>query len=497
MKRYFILFTITMLVPFFMQAQDLADALRYSSFQTQGTARAGAMGNAFGALGGDFTSVGINPAGIGLYRSGEFAITPKSSSTNIESSYWGTSVEDNNYKFMLNNLSYISTIPLSSRNEAGIISVNIGIGYNRLKDFNSNSVAQGYDVNGSYMDYFADNANRNNWSDYYEELAWKTDLLLYDENNKEYWHDIQDAGYGQSQRKSVSRSGSIDEYSFASGLNFNHKFYLGASVGITDLYFRETSIISEADKNGNIPFFNDYQFNSYLRTSGSGYNFKFGAIYKPVNEVRLGVSVHTPTFYRMHDIFETNMISSVTYNDGSTEGYDENSPVSEYDYHMETPMRATFSGAFVIAKKGLLSIDYELVNYGKSKLRNGGDGYDFVDENMDISEAYKSTGNLRIGGELVATNNLSLRGGFELHPSAYNATAFDASQPNSDANLMVYSGGVGYRNGSFFADLAYRFSSLESYDLPYPNPVLDYPNPQFITNKMTKHDVLFTLGFKF
>lgn len=497
MKRFLILSAIILAVPFWNQAQDLADALRYSTFQTQGTARSGAMGNAFGALGGDFTSVGINPAGIGLYRSGEFAITPKSQSTNIESTYWGKQTLDNNYKFMLNNISYISTIPLSAINEAGIVSVNVGIGYNRLKDFNSNSFAQGNGVDGSYMDYFADNANRGIWSDYYEELAWKTDMLLYDENNKEYWHDIMDAGYGQNQRKSVSKTGSIDEYSFTTGVNFNHKFYLGASIGIIDLNYRETSTISENDEKGNIPYFNNYQFNSYLQTYGSGYNVKFGAIFKPVNEVRLGVALHTPTFYRLNDIFETSMSSSITYEDGS-ENYSEKSPYSEYDYRLQTPMRATFSGAFIIAKRGLVSVDYELVNYGKSKLRNGGDGYAFSDENMEITEAYKTTGNLRVGGELVATDNVSLRAGLELHPSAYNTNAFGAFQPNSDANLMVYSGGLGYRSGSFFADIAYRFSTMESFDLPYPTPVLtSYPVPEFINNKLIKHDILFTLGFKF
>lgn len=497
MKRYFILFTITLLVPFFMQAQDLADALRFSSFQTQGTARAGAMGNAFGALGGDFTSVGINPAGLGLYRSGEFAITPKSSSKTVDGSYWGTSAEDNDYKFMLNNISYVSSIPVSSRNEAGIISVNLGIGYNRLKDFNNNFLAQGYNVDGSYMDYFADNANAGVWSDYYEELAWKTDMLIYDENNDTYWHDIQDANYGQSQRKTSSRSGSIDEYSFAAGLNFNHKFYLGASVGLTDIYYRESTTISEVDEQGNIPYFNDYQFNSYLRTSGSGTNFKVGAIYKPTNEIRLGVSIHTPTFYRLHDNFETSMTSFITYDDGS-QNYEEHSPISNYDYKLETPMRATFSGAFVIAKKGLISVDYELVNYGKARLRNGGDGYGFVDENMDISKAYKAIGNLRIGGELMTTNTLSLRGGLEYHPSAYNSTAFGTNQPNADANLMVYTGGLGYRNGKFFADLAYRYSTTDRFDLPYQTPIsTDYPAPETISYKLANHDVLFTLGFRF
>lgn len=497
MKRYFILFTLILTVPFFIQAQDLTDALRYSDIQVQGTARAGSMGNAFGALGGDFTSVSINPAGIGLYRSGEFAITPISNNTKITSSYWGNSIEETDYKFSLNNASYVSTIPTQNISEAGIISVNIGIGYNRLKDFSGSAYVAGNNIDGSYLDYFADNANADVWSDYYEQLAWDTDLLLYDENNNEYFSDLQDAGYGQNQRKSISKSGSIDEYSFAVGANFNHKLYLGASVGITDIYYRESTQIFEEDINDNIPYFNEMSFNSYLKTYGYGYNFKFGAIYKPVNQVRLGIAIHTPTFYKLHDLFETSMHSSITYDDGS-ERYDKSSPISEYDYHLETPLKATFSGAFVIAKKGLISVDYEYLNYGKAKLRNGGDGYNFGDENMDISKAYKTAGNLRIGGEYVVNNSISLRGGYEFHPSAYNSPAFEATQPNANADLMVYSAGLGYRSGLFFADVAYRYSVIDNFESPYSTPQSDiYPAPKMIAFNTVKNNILFTLGYKF
>lgn len=497
MKRYIILFVVVMLVPFLSQAQDLTDALRYSDIQVQGTARSGGMGNAFGALGGDFTSVAINPAGLGLYRSGEFAITPSSTNINNESSYWGTNTEATDYKFSLNNISYVSTIPTKNRSEVGLISVNLGIGYNRLKDFNNNVIYQGSNVNGSYMDYFADNANEGIWSDYYEQLAWDTDMLLQDENNNEYWHDLEDAGYGQSQRRSITKNGSIDEYSLALGLNFNHKLYLGASVGLIDIYYSEGSHLSENDANNNIPYFNDFIFSSYLRTHGFGNNFKFGAIYKPINEVRLGVSVQTPTYYKLHDSFETTMQSSLTYDDGS-ENYFEESPISNYDYRLRTPFRATFSGAFIVAKKGLISIDYEYLNYANAELHKGGDGYGFSNENSDISEAYKTSGNLRVGGEYRVSNAVSLRAGYELHGSAFNSQAFGTSQPNSNSDLNVYSGGLGYKVGLFSFDLAYRYSIINYYDLPYQVPVSEYyPAPQMASIQNIKHNVLFTFGYKF
>ena len=75
MKKYILLSGIAIFVALSSGAQDLMDALRYSNIAVSGTARAGAMGNAFGALGGDLTGVSINPAGIGVYRSSEIAGT--------------------------------------------------------------------------------------------------------------------------------------------------------------------------------------------------------------------------------------------------------------------------------------------------------------------------------------------------------------------------------------------------------------------------------------
>lgn len=497
MKRFLTVVTIIMLVPFLNQAQDLADALRYSGFQVQGTARSGGMGNAFGALGGDFTSVSINPAGIGLYRSGELTLTPTFGQTQVESSYLGSKMNDSKYNFSFNNISYVTAINTSNRSETGIISVNVGIGYNRLKDFNSTAIAEGHNVQGSFLDYVASNANIGDWSDYYEQLAWDTDLLLKDDNNV-YWHDVAEAGYGQSQQKSISKQGAIDEYSLALGLNFNHKLYLGASVGIMDIYYKETSQLTEWDKNNNIPYFNEMQFDSYLRTSGTGYNVKLGVIFKPTNEIRLGASIHTPTFYNLHDVFDTEMNSYITYDDGSDRYNAVPDYISEYDYDLETPLRATISGAFVITKKGLLSVDYEYVDYGSANLRRGGDGYNFVPENEEIAEAYRSVGNLRLGGEYKVTEAISLRAGYELYPSAYNSEAFGANQPNADANLNVLSAGLGYRQGGFFFDVAYRHSAIEEFDALYPAPVTDdYPTPEMASFNSVKNKVLFTFGFRF
>ena len=517
MKKNILILLLVLFVPFFMQAQDLLDALRYSDIQVSGTARSGGMGNAFGALGGDFTSISINPAGLGVYRTSELTVTPKFTYGKTEGNYMNTLMEDTKYNFALNNLSYVTSIPTASRSEVGLISINLGIGYNRLKDFNSNSLMGGSGVTSSFLDDLIENANGEDlngagWSDFYEELAYYNpdtesgaDLMYYDEEAGFWRSDIQKNPFDQnvenypvSQRKSISRTGSIDEYSFAVGFNFNHKVYLGATLGVTDIYYRESSTYEEWDQQGNIPNFVDMQFDSYLRTTGTGYNFKFGVIYKPVNEVRLGASIHTPTFYDMHDFFHTAMYSRNDFDGTGVVDDSGFSPLNNYDYQLHTPLRATFSGAFVIAKKGLISVDYEYVDYSTAKLRRGGDGYNFTGENQEISDAYKSVGNIRVGGELRATNNLSLRAGYEYYPSAYKSASLGNDQFKSDDKLNIYSAGFGYRFGSFTFDLAYRLSKQQEHELPYSAPSSGYypvPNPAKFDG--STNDVLFTLGFKF
>lgn len=518
MKKSIVILIITAFVPFMIQAQDMIDALRFSNFQVSGTARAGGMGNAFGALGGDFTSVSINPAGLGLYRSGEFSVTPKFNYSKIEGNYMNTTNEDSKYNFAMNNISYVTTIPTAMKSEAGIVSVNLGIGYNRLKDFNSNFMAGASGVGSSFLDDLIENANGkdvNNgylWDDFYEELAYYNsetnsgaDLMYYDEDAGFWRSDIQQNpfdeeinNYPVSQLKTISKTGSIDEYTFAVGLNFNHNFYVGASLGIIDVYYRESTIYEEWDATGNIPTFESMEFDSYQRTTGTGYNFKLGIIYKPINEVRLGASIHTPTFYDMHDFFHTSMYSTNDFDDGGLtydEGY---SPYNNLDYDLETPLRANFSGAFVIAKKGLLSIDYEYVDYGSAKLRNMGDGSSVTGKNSDIKEAYKSVGNIRVGGEYKATDNVSLRAGYEYYPSAYKSVAFGNDQFKADDKLMTYSAGLGYRFGGFTFDVAYRLTNVTDNELPYSAPSSSYyPQPSPIEFKTMNHDVLFTLAWRF
>ncbi|MEL7588120.1 MAG: outer membrane protein transport protein [Prolixibacteraceae bacterium] len=500
-------------------SQGLTDALRLSDYRLNGTARATAMGNAFGSLGGDFTSASINPAGIGLYRSGEFILTTRMGENNVDGIYLGRTTNESNFHLSVPNIGYVATFNSMQNNGSPLISVNLGIGYNRMSDFNMKKLVYGDNATSSMLDLFivnSDDLAPEDLDEYYEQLA-VTELgtnLIYDDNNDGlYEHDMLATAnpsnfqnYEHSQRKSLSQKGSVDEYVFSVAANFNHRVYLGATLGIQNVYFKERTSLFEYDADNSIQHFNDYTFDTYLKTTGTGYNAKIGIIVKPIDPLRLGVALHTPTFYDLHDSFYNDMYSAITLDEstGTVTNYEAFSPYGDYDYELQTPMKAIFSAAYVIGKVGLVSIDYEWVDYSKIKLSDGADGYEFNGENDEIKEALQSAGNLHIGGELRLSEYFSLRGGFEYFPSPYKETSFGVTQPNGDADTFTYSGGIGWKANGFFIDLAYKHIDSKSYLNIYNLPDITdtdtnaatYTSPTAKFKNLSDH-LTFTLGFRF
>jgi len=255
MKKYISILILASFIPVVILAQNEDDAIRYSQNYYGGTARSISMAGAFGALGGDFSSLSMNPAGIGAYRSTEFTITPTYLFNGTSTDFINTTSEDDKDKFILNNISFITTH--MTGDEDGLISVSFGIGYNRLNNYYSNTTIVGRqpavippvsplkpDVgvrSSSMLDNFTNVANGEysdlGWSDKYEGIADLAYLLPFDDSIGEYWNDINEFGYGQLQRRWVSEWGHLGEYAFSIGANYSNTLYFGATFGIHRLRF--------------------------------------------------------------------------------------------------------------------------------------------------------------------------------------------------------------------------------------------------------------------
>ncbi len=486
MKKSIILSLIAIFSIAFANAQNEVDALRYSQTFTGGTARSISMGGAFGSLGGDFSSLSINPAGIGVYRNSEFTISPTLQYNTTASNFMNKTYNDFDYDFNLNNLGVVFSFTSKNATE-GWISTNIGFGVNRINDFNSNSLTKGINNSSSVTDYFASKANGNDipgLDPFDTFMAW--DGYLIDPSSDTampFGYQSAFANYGQEQSHTVNSSGSMKEYVFSLGANYSHKLYLGATIGIQSINYKQSIIHSEEDPaNVNaISNFNELTYIQKLSTRGNGFNMKLGAILRPVDWMRLGVAVHTPTMLSLRDEYSSSLHSNVSAID--TTMY---SPNGAYDYNVNTPFKAIGSMSFVVDKRALISIDYEYVDYSNIRMR--GDGYDFSDENEAIQTAYVATGNIKAGLE-YKVGPFSLRAGYGLYGSPYAS-----DQINKDAFYTTYSGGLGIKDNNFYFDIAYMYTDHSEEYFMY-NP--QYINVDPTTINSNKNKVVATFGFKF
>ncbi len=503
-KLYFIFFIVCGLASY-SSAQYVDNALMFSQQNYGSTARSKAMGNAFGALGGDFGSLSINPAGIGIYQRGEVSTTISLvNQNNTETSYQGFNETMTNNNFNFKNFGYVSAIPAAG-NSAGVVSFNFGLGYNRLANLNHTSFAGSPASSHSRMDAFAQNTNGIKYTDlvtsdtydpYNNGIPWESKLswenYLIDVSNPNAGADqyntflFSDEKVKQSQ--SANQEGFINEYLASIGANLNHKLYLGMTFGMQDLYFDEAKLYSESGDWGNF----DYSNNS--KTTGVGYNLKFGAIYRPTPVLRLGAAIHTPTFFYIKESYSSVMSSNLIgiSTDANGKHY-EASPEGSYNYNFHTPLRAIASVAYQFAKKGLLSLDYEYVDYTAMKYKSGMDGYQFGVENGDIKSVYKAVSNVRIGAEYRVTDAFSLRGGFEFLGNPYQSNSYGVSQPNTDYKYRTYNTGFGYRVGKFSLDVTYGLGDKTHYLYMYQ---VDGVSVEPVKYHSLNHELLFTIAMK-
>ena len=448
-------------------SQSAEDALRYSLQDNGGTARFNAMAGAFGALGGDFSTLSVNPAGIGVYRRSEFTFTPALRMSNTSSIHNGTSMNDNKLNFNFNGVGAVFVFDHS--NPTGWQSTSIGIGYNRLDNYHNRYSYSGDNSSSSVIDGFVNELNDLNISPdmifdegslaYGSNLAWEAYLV--DTANGKYISAL--PNYGQNQRGTVTSSGANGETVFSFGGNYANKLYLGATLGLDDVRYILVSTYTETpDPTDTTAGITSFTIKENVRTEGSGYNLKLGFIYRIHDYVRIGAAFHSPTVYTLRDSWNTTM-ESVTP-DG--ESYSITSPDGAYDYMVTTPFRAIASVGLVFGRLGLVNIDYEYVDPSLSAMRDPLNVYDFNKENQSISNDFKPVTNIRIGTE-IRLDQFRIRGGYAQFGNPY------ASTLNVIYGKTKYTVGMGYKEKGFFADIAYTHTIQNSSTFIYNNSKLN------------------------
>lgn len=462
------------------QAQNEIDVLRYSTINyLGGTARFTAMGGAFGALGGDFSAIGINPAGLGIYRKGEFTVSPGFFFNNTTSKYQGIEVYDSKFNMNFSNCGLVLANG-EDGDEPEWKGIGLGIGYNRYNNFNSSVIMEGKNPNSSLLDVYAYSANQsgtdvNSLDPFGAQLAFNT-YLLDTVTAGDYYSIIQN--YGQNQIKTIDAKGNMGEMFFGIGGNYSNKLYIGMSMGLPQIRYTEETTFTEVVENDTTYNLTSYTMNTDLSTTGSGFNFKFGMIYKPFDFMRIGASVHTPTLFNMEDEWSSSITSHFV---GSS--YTALSPAGAYRYTLTTPVRATGSLGFVIQKFAAIALDYEYVDYSTARLK--APDYAFINENKAVRSKYTSTGNLRLGAEFKL-KPISVRVGYGLFGSPYQ------KEVGNDGSRSSYSGGIGFRDNNTFVDVSYTYTTTKE-NYYFYDPSITSPS----VNKSAASSVVLTMGIKF
>ena len=498
--------------------------------QTQfsfGTARAAAMAGAFTSLGADLSSMSINPAGLGMYRHNEVAITPMLSFGNSKTT--GNRFErTRNTNFGVSNLGFVLKLRESAK---GITAINFGFGYNRLADFNhtySTKVA-GSDV--SIADAYARQL----------QSAGLTSAYLNGDNF--YWGDVEPALWGASlgyftgmvgdksgawgrdmmanptvgQFATVKNSGSVGEYLVSLGLNINNKVYIGASLGIHSVYMRRDVYYGESyeySAKPSLDYCMDYaNYDQSSRISGAGVNFKLGVVYRPIEGLRLGFAFHTPTYYSLTYKYRAGMTSAVksltTNPDGYTldsQGYI-NPPFSEAtarlvddgpdSWEFLSPSCMLFGASYTIGQFAVISVDYERDWYNGIRVKNSPYGKGAFDD--FARDNFKGSNTLRIGAEVRIIPQLALRAGYGLWAGGLQDKNAVFSSPVIYRTDYVGAGvGIAFTK-SFFIDLTYQYTRnlLTDYKtFYYYNDSEDGASPTLST-RLFRHSAILSLGFRF
>ncbi len=466
-----------------LNAQNEVDALRYSTYDNLGTARYSAMGGAFGSLGGEFSALSSNPAGIGMYQFTEFTFTPSLNVNSTKSYYGETHLSDYKSGLNIGNLGLVFTVP---KENSDWKRVNIGIGWNQLANYNRNITVENVNSSSSIVENIIGITNGTLTSDLingegntYSQMAWNTYLIdpLYNSDDMidgQYVSNFSTSNITQT--KTLRSTGGMNEFAISMGGSYQEKLYLGATIGIPSINYYEysehtESINSEIDTISNL---RKLQFTEEYSAYGTGYNLKVGGIYRISETTKIGASVHTPTFFSIEEDYYTSL--TTFFKDSSLE-YSMGYP-APFTYNLITPLKASVSASTIFNKNILISAEYELIDYSSAKYFTS----DFENANKTIESIYQRTENLKVGAE-INIKPFILRAGYAKYGSAF---------ANKDFSRESFSYGIGINNGNYFMDIAYVLTQGKDEHLLYSE---DYIDPISLTN--TNHNFLFTLGFRY
>ncbi len=418
-------------------AQTVMEMHMFNRYQNLGTARSAGAGGAFSALGNDFSSITINPAGAGVFRREQFGvhtgIFSNSANTRFESESINTQAQ--------NGMTFTNFGKVWIINEERNRSSTFALTFNQNMSFREEYKGRG----------FVDNPE----GDFFEPGDLYQDSVV-----RETW-------------------GTQHELGLTFGFNEGYKWYYGFGIGVPFTSFEQKyfNVRSLVDVNNVEQGF--VKFNEGVDVISIGINARVGVIYRPIPALRIGVSAQTPTAHSFNgEFFDDIRTSGVFKIPNDQEGRFSN---INYRYTMYTAGRLNAGIAYVFNRFGLISIDYDYVNPGRSTY--GG---------RDMDDGFKNNLNEAINNDLVPMH--FVRAGTEIRLGDFflrGGYSFTTSGLVDDYQATPTIGnhfGIGYQGEKLGINLSLVSFSTTTGEFLFDTQAI--PNPFLIDRNRT----MFTIG---
>ena len=525
-------------------AQETYENAKIATEDLNGTARYVGMGGAMEALGADISTISTNPAGVGLIR--KSSISASMSVVTQDGATSGVGGDKTNVSFdqigfvWSNRMNRTSFLNLSvnyhkSRNFNQILSA-----ADRLDNasFNKLTYAKGNnlllypqqdgqplvltDAQGNFAGY----NHQPNYNSYPAFSCTQLDDML--ATNYNYMEGQWTADNANSYQFDRAHKGYIGEYDFNLSGNVGNQVYLGLTVGVHDVHYKHYS--EHTDFMHTADMTRDYRLTvaDNREITGTGYDVKAGIIVRPIESspFRVGVYVHTPTFYTLRTSNYT-VLDDGSFAVGSNT-ITEAGPRSSYKFKMRTPWKFGASLGHTIGQQIALGLTYEYADYSTTDNRYITDEYydDWNDNYYDQSESdkqmnmhtertLKGVHTLKVGGEYKPIPSVALRIGYNYVSSMYDKDGFRDGSINSFGTYVAsttdftnwedthrFTLGAGYTYQKFNVSLAYQYSHTNGKFYPFMSytdaNTADADNIATgvkVSNK--RNQLLLTLGYTF
>jgi len=490
-KRYFHIF-LSLLLPAGIFAQNMNDVFQYNQTSLNGTARYMGTAGVISQIGADLSAVSDNPAGAAAFVSNRFSWTPtafNNSNTGIYNGDVQYSEANSIYKapFYTNQwgvvFPYVSSTKKWNKMAFGITGRADYHYLNEIKTFGQASTMQ------SVADYFLFQAEGvptgdlvlgddetvtgvyswlgENYGSYAQKafLAYQgyiIDPLNNDATNTQY---VSNASYSVPLYHGLKEN--LDGKKFSHDIFFaaeyDKKLSIGASLTLRKMNYNQTRVFTEEgyDASSTLQY---VKYTTTLQNDASGFQMKFGMMYKLNDRLRISASYHSPTWWENEETTGEGLYTEALDrddldDDGDTDELnifelypDTKNVYDKYTYMEPGLWQAGLS--YVFPKAGFIAVDYAYRDWSMTHFSDP-NGYEDVQAyfdllNTQIKETYTAQHRLRIGGEL------------KLEEWAVRLGVFQYTSPYKnypDYSTRGYSFGLGYDFGNVELDFGWLHSN--------------------------------------